>query len=135
MATDKKSHEPAKKSTEYTEKRRDLRYGVPERFQQYLTLHVKTGSQHVPAILANFSRNGILFESSVPLHAGARTECILSLSLLIFRVISFWIDVKYCYKDANSYIIGASIDTIGDKAWFDLFEEIHDFIAENKKSE
>jgi hypothetical protein len=116
------------------EKRREERFGVPGRCQGYLSLHVKTGGSHIPAVLANFSRNGILFESTLPLETGACTECILSLSLLLNRVISFWITVKYCYKNDNSYIIGAEISTITDHAWFDFFEEIYDFIVVNKES-
>jgi hypothetical protein len=116
------------------EKRHEKRFAVPDRCQGYLSLHIKAGGSHIPAVLANFSRNGILFESSAPLQKGARTECILSLSLLLNRVISFPITVKYCYMNNNSYIIGAEIDTIGDQTWFSFFEEIYDFIAVNKES-
>ena len=97
-----------------------------------MTLHVKTDNQFLPAALANFSRNGILFESSAPFVAGGSADCIITLSLLMVRVISFRINVKYCFKHQSSYIIGASIHAIGDEIWFDLFEEIHDFISEHK---
>ena len=56
-------------------------------------------------------------------------ECIISVSLLLSREVSFGIEVKYCYADHGSHILGASIDTISDEVWFDAFVEVHDFIV------
>jgi len=110
-------------------KRREKRYNVPDSCRQYIKLQVKSGNEFVPAILGNFSRNGILFECPVSFNKGMHTECILSISLLLSREISFGIEVKYCYTDKDSYIMGASIDTISDQVWFDVFVEVHDFIV------
>ena len=111
------------------DKRRGKRYNVPDSCRQYIKLQVKSGNEFVPAILGNFSRNGILFECPVSFNKGMHTECILSISLLLSREISFGIEVKYCYTDKDSYIMGASIDTISDQVWFDVFVEVHDFIV------
>ncbi len=110
-------------------KRRETRYNVPDSCQQYIKLQVKSGNEFVPAILGNFSRSGILFECPVSFNKGMHTECVISVSLLLSREISFGIEVKYCYKDKGSYIMGASIDTISDEVWFDVFVEVHDFIV------
>jgi hypothetical protein len=110
-------------------KRREERYNVPDSFQQYIKLQVKSGDEFVPAILGNFSRSGILFECPVSFSKGMHTECVISISLLLSREISFGIEVKYCYVDKDSYIMGASIDTISDETWFDVFVEVHDFIV------
>jgi len=110
-------------------KRREKRYNVPDSCQQYIKLQVKSGNEFVPAILGNFSRNGILFECPVSFSKGMHTECVISISLLLSREISFGIEVKYCYTDKDSYIMGASIDTISDQVWFDVFVEVHDFIV------
>lgn len=110
-------------------KRREKRYNVPDSCQKYIKLQVKSGNEFVPAILGNFSRNGILFECPVPFSKGMHTECVISISLLLSREISFGIEVKYCYMDKDSYIMGASIDTISDQVWFDVFVEVHDFIV------
>lgn len=116
------------------EKRREERYGVPDRFKRYMKLDVRAEGRQVPAVLANFSRSGILFESEVPLDAGSRAECILSLSLLVVRDIAFSIQVKYCLRNDRSYVIGAAIDAIADDSWFSVFEEIHDFIVLRKNA-
>ena len=111
------------------EKRREKRYEVAETFQQFIKLQVKSGNEFVPAILGNFSRNGILFECPVSFSKGEHTECVISISLLLAREISFEIEVKYCFADAGSHITGAAIDTISDEAWFDAFVEVHDMIV------
>ena len=113
------------------EKRREKRYDVPDACQKYIELRVKGGEDFVPAILGNFSRSGILFESPASFAQGEKSECVLAISLLLSRAISFGIEVKYCYADRGrgSYITGASIHSISDETWFDVFEEVHDFIV------
>lgn len=114
---------------EIAEKRREKRYEVPDSCQQYIKLRVKSGNEFVPAILGNFSRKGILFECPVSFSRGERTECIMSITLLLSREISFGIEVSYCYADHGSHIMGASIDTISDEIWFNVFVDVHDFIV------
>jgi hypothetical protein len=60
---------------------------------------------------------------------GEHTECIISISLLLAREISFGIEIRYCYADQVSHITGASIDTISDEIWFDAFVEVYDLIV------
>ncbi len=135
MANEIKREPPAGGSQDdMNDKRREKRYDVPDAFQQYIKLHVKSGDELVPAILGNFSRNGILFECPVSFSKGTQAECIMSISLLPSREISFFIEVKYCYADKGSHIIGASISTISDEIWFDVFVEAHDFIVLRKGS-
>ncbi len=111
------------------EKRRENRYNVPDACRQYIKLWVKSGNEFVPAILGNFSRSGILFECPRSFSQGMHTECIISISFLFSRKISFGIEVRYCYEDHGSYIMGASLDSISDGTWFDVFVEVHDFIV------
>lgn len=114
---------------DFEERRREKRYDVSGAFQKYVKLQVKSGSEFVPAVLGNFSRNGILFESLVPFNQGEHTTCVLSISLVLSREISFGIEIRYCYADHGSHITGASIDTISDGTWFDAFVEVHDLIV------
>lgn len=120
-----------------SEKRREQRYDVPDACHKYIKLQVRSGNEFVPAILGNFSRNGILFECPVAFSKGARTQCVLAISLLLSREISFTIQVMYCYEDkeSGSYLMGASIDSISDNQWFDVFVEVHDFIVVRKGCE
>ena len=116
------------------EKRREKRYAAPPGSQEYIKLQVKNGSGFVPAALANFSRSGILFTSPVPFIKGQQARCILSVSLLLSRDVSFDVEIKYCYADNGSHITGASIDAISDNVWFDVFVEVYDFIVLRKGS-
>jgi PilZ domain len=135
MADETDRHKPTEDLQKtHGEQRREERYNVPEAYKGYIKLNVKNRNEFVPAILGNFSRNGILFECPVSFDKGMRTECMLAISLLLSREISFGIEVKYCYADKGSYIMGASIDTISDEVWFDVFVEVHDFIVLRKRS-
>jgi hypothetical protein len=102
---------------------------VPDACQEHIGLQVKSGNDFVPALLGNFSRNGILFESPVPFRQGVHAECIVTISFLPTREISFGIEVRYCYADHGSHITGAAVDTISDEKWFDVLVDAHDFIV------
>ncbi len=45
------------------------------------------------------------------------------------REILFGIEVKYCYENKGTFIIGASIHAISQDAWFDAFEKLFDMIV------
>jgi PilZ domain len=136
MTNKMEGRSPTGGSPEYNnEKRREKRYDIPDACRQDIKLRVKNGNEFVPAILANVSRNGILFECPVSFSKGMQTECILSISLRLAQEISFVIEVRYCYADNGSHITGASIVSISDEVWFDVFVEAHDLIVLNKGSE
>ena len=65
---------------------------------------------------------------------GEHVECIISISLPLSREVSFGVEINYCYADHGSHILGASIDTISDETWFDVFVEVYDFIVLRKGS-
>jgi len=135
MADDTDNHSLAADSQKaHGKQRREERYDVPSAFKQYIKLYVKYSNEFVPATLGNFSRSGILFECPVSFDKGMRTECRVAISLLLAREISFGIEVKYCYADRGSYIMGASIDTISDEVWFEVFVDVHDFLVLRKGS-
>ncbi len=116
------------------EKRLEQRYEVPAVYRRYIQLRVKAGSDFVPAILNNFSRHGILFECMTPLGVDTHTDCILSMSSLLSRDISFGIVIKHCVKKDTVFLIGGVVETIADETWFNVFAEVHDFIVERKDS-
>jgi len=133
MADKTEKNSPASGSPEeVAEKRREKRYAVTGDIQKYVKLRVKSGNEFVPAILGNFSRNGILFECPASYSQGEHAECSIALCLLLSREIAFGIMVKYCYADQGSYITGAAIDTISDETWFDAFVEVHDLIVQRQ---
>ena len=119
---------------ESADRRREKRYDVAAALQKYIKLQVKRGNETVPAILGNFSRNGILFECPLSFEEGDHAECVMTISLKHSREISFRIGVKYCYADHGSHITGASIDTISDEKWFDSFVDAHDQIVQHQGS-
>jgi hypothetical protein len=111
------------------DQRKEPRYNVPDPCQQYINLKVKRGTELVPAVIGNFSRNGILFECPLQFSKGDRAECVLRVDLVISREITFGVEVKYCYENKGTFINGAAIYAISEDTWFDVFEEIFDFVA------
>jgi hypothetical protein len=116
------------------DKRLDKRYEVPGFYHRYIQLRVKAGNNFVPAVLNNFSRHGILFECTEPFDVDTHAECVISISRLLSRDISFGITVKYCKKNEQAFRVGAIIETVADATWFNVFVEIHDFIAQRQDS-
>jgi PilZ domain len=116
------------------DRRRYQRFEVPAVYQRYIKLRVKAGNDFIPASLSNFSRRGILFECAAPFDIDKHTECIISASLLLSQDISFGIAVKYCKKKEQVFRIGATIETVADATWFNVFAEIHDFIVQRQDS-
>jgi hypothetical protein len=111
------------------DQRKEPRYEVPDPCRKYITFKVKKGAEVVPAVIGNFSRHGILFECPLQFETGDRAECVLRVDLVLARELTFGIEVKYCYENKGSYIMGASIFAISEESWFDAFEEIFDFIV------
>ncbi len=109
--------------------RKEQRHEIPDPCRKYLTFTVKQGQEPITAVIGNFSRNGILFECPRKFAAGDRTDCSLRLNMSNPREITFGIEVKYCYENKGTFIIGASIDTISHDKWFDAFEKLFDMIV------
>src|SRR5574340_11616 len=110
------------------DRRKEQRHEIPDPCRQYLSLTVRQGKEAEPAVIGNFSRNGILFESTRRFGAGDRAECSLALKKAAPREITFGIVVSYCYENKGSFIIGASVHEISQEKWFDAFEQPFDMI-------
>jgi hypothetical protein len=111
------------------DQRKEPRYSVPDPCKQYLTFKVKKGGELVPGVIGNFSRHGILFECPVKFDKGEQAECVLRVNLTLNREITFEVDIKYCYENKGSFIMGGPIHSISKETWFDAFEKIFDFIV------
>ena len=112
------------------DKRKEQRHDIPDPCRKYLTFTVTKEKERVPAVIGNFSRNGILFECPRQFAAGDRADCSLRVDRgATPREIMFGIEVKYCYPNKNTFIIGASIHTISQDKWFDAFEKLFDMIV------
>jgi len=109
--------------------RKEQRHAIPDPCRKYLTFTVTPGQELVPAVIANFSRNGILFECSRQFTVGDRTECSLRVNTATPREITFGIEVRYCYENKSTFITGASIHAISQDKWFDAFEKLFDMIV------
>ena len=88
------------------DKRKEQRHEIPDPSRKYLTFTVAQGQDRVKAVIGNFSRNGILFESPRQFKAGDRAECSLRVNTSNPREITFGIVVMYCYDNKGTFITG-----------------------------
>ncbi|MDH4161798.1 MAG: PilZ domain-containing protein [Nitrospirota bacterium] len=109
--------------------RKEPRHDIPDPCRKYLTFTVRHDKEQVAAVIGNFSRNGILFESCRQFAVGDRTECCLRLNKANSREITFGIEVMYCYENKGVFITGASVHEISQHKWFDAFEQLFDMIV------
>ena len=109
--------------------RKEQRHEIPDPCRKYLTFTVTQEQGPAPAVIGNFSRNGILFECSRKFAVGDRAECALRVNTATPREITFGIEVRYCYENKDTYITGASIHAISRGKWFDAFEKLFDMIV------
>lgn len=127
-----KAAEKAGRGGNFHEKRNYERYRIPAVYQRYISLRVRTGASHVSAVLLNFSRHGLMFESAAEYDEGSLGEGVISAPKLLTRDIAFSFRVKYCKAGSNSFEIGAEIESLADEVWFNIFMEVHDFIVARK---
>lgn len=128
----RKAAEKAGHGGSFHEKRSYERFRIPAVYQRYISLRVRKGEAFMPAVLLNFSRHGVMFESAEPYGEGASAECVISAPKLLSRDIAFSLRVKYCKPGSGSYEIGAEIENPADATWFDIFMEVHDFVVARK---
>jgi len=109
--------------------RKEERHEIPDPCRKYLLFTVMHKREPMTAVIGNFSRNGILFECTRQFAVGDRAECSLRVITATPREITFGIEVKYCYENKGTFIIGASIHAISKDKWFDAFEKLFDMIV------
>ena len=114
------------------DRRREIRYTVPEIYRFYFIFKIKTGDSFTSSALLDFSRHGIKLKSPIRIESDSILECKISVPASLKKEIDFKIKVKYCSADdtTNDFIIGGEIVEIQDELWFNVFEKVHDFIRD-----
>ena len=116
-----------------TERRKEVRYGVPDIYQNYVTFKIKKDSnEFVPGKLIDFSLHGIQIKNSTPLATGSTIECLISIPKSLSKEIPFSARINYCIQDEldEDYLMGAEIINTDDRLWLVIFSKVHDFINE-----
>jgi PilZ domain len=115
------------------ERRKEIRYGVPEIYQKYVTFKIrKDPGEFVPVELLDFSLYGIKMKDSFVWAVDSPMECVISAPKSLTREIPFSAKVKYCIQNeqGEGYLIGAEIIQNGDHLWLNIFSKVHDYINE-----
>lgn len=118
----------ALKQVDLDERRKEHRYTAPAIYQKYITLKANDDA----ACLVDFSRNGIGFVTLQEMKIGECVECSLFVPLSMSHEVLLTVEVRYCQEINGEYIIGSSLKKIEDEVWFELFNEVHNYIVKNE---
>jgi hypothetical protein len=114
-----------------TERRKEIRYGVPEIYQKYITFKIKKDPNEFLSVkLLDFSLKGIKMKIPFVLAVDSTIECLISIPKSLTKEILFSVKINYCIQDESDgeYLIGAEIIQTSNTIWLNLFSKVHDFI-------
>jgi len=128
----KENEKKADSSGRTVEKRRESRYAVSPAGPRYIEMKVRTEDEYVPVVIDNLSRHGIQFQSPFPFGCESHAECLISISQSLSKDLEFSILIKHCSRNGEVFICGATVETVTDATWFDIFVEVHNYIVQRK---
>jgi len=109
------------------ERRKEQRYPVPAIYQKYITIEAYGND----ICLIDFSRSGLGFVSLKELKVGTCIDCVLSAPRSLSQKVRLTVEVRFCKEISDEYVIGSLIKKVEDELWFDLFQEVHDYILKH----
>lgn len=112
------------------EKRKEMRYPLPEIYQKYIGLSIHVHGSVISVQLLNFSQSGMQFKSPEDLAVGSVIEGIFFTERHpIKKGVSFIAVVRHCSKLDEGFNVGVQITAVQDDSTLDFFMDVHDFIV------
>ena len=116
------------KQSNSEERRKERRCPVPAIYRKYITMETD-GSD---VCLVDFSKSGIGFVTLRELKVGTLIDCVLSAPRSLSQKVKLTVEIRFCREINGEYIIGSLIKKVDDELWFDLFQEVHDYILHHE---
>lgn len=110
------------------EKRKEVRYPLPNYLRDSIGVKIKLAGAAAPAVLVNFSQSGLQIKSAEPLAVGSRIECCLALPHPAENEVTFKATVRY--SSGGGGFAGAQIEEVSGVKVFNFFNNVHYFIME-----
>jgi hypothetical protein len=120
--------------TAQAEKRKELRFPLPQASHKYLSMHILLPEGPLPVTIMNFSQSGIQFRSPSPIGINDIHEYTIQTYHIISKETRFKAQIKYLAREKEGFIAGAHIEEIEDRQTFNFFNDIYDFIFEIQKT-
>jgi len=110
------------------ERRKEQRCAVPAIYQKYITMEANGRD----VCLIDFSKSGLAFVSLQKLKVGTCTDCVLSAPRSLSQKVKLTVEIRHCKEISGEYMIGSLIKKVDDELWFDLFQEVHNYILNHE---
>ncbi len=113
--------------TQYQEKRKEIRYPLPEILQRYIELIIDAEGRILNGHITNLSQHGLQFITDQALQPGSLYNIRLS-SRRAGNQTVIKVRIAYCIKKDQNYICGASIIDMPDDLSFNFFRYVVELI-------
>ncbi|MCX7794065.1 MAG: PilZ domain-containing protein [Thermodesulfovibrionales bacterium] len=108
------------------EKRRHLRYPVPEVIRRYINLTIDAEGKMIEGIITNISQQGLQFIIKEPLKPGKIYSLKISTIRTASKELILKIKVVYCKRNGVNFISGAFVAEMPDELSFNFFKNVLD---------
>ncbi len=116
---------------ESNEKRREIRYPLPDDYRKYITITTEINGSMLTMELINFSKRGFQALSPALLKEGTVHTFTLITEHSMKKHLTLNATIRYCGAEKdNGYLIGAEIEKVSDSPDFNFFNNVFGFIEE-----
>lgn len=123
---------PIPKETDLKEKRKEIRYPLPEFFQQYINLYIDAEGLMLNGQITNISQQGLQFITPKPLKTGMICNLKITSTRTANKNLFLKVRITYSLQKEESYISGASIIELYDDSSFNFFKYVIDLLYYSK---
>lgn len=120
------SPEPLRQSL--NERRREIRYPLPETIQKYIDLSIDAHGRMLAGIITNLSQQGLQFITTEPVKPGMIYDLKLSSTRATGKDLFLKIKTVYCNRNEDKFISGAFIVEMPDDLSFNFFKNVLDLL-------
>ncbi len=125
------SPEPLRYSPD--ERRREMRYPLPEAIQKYIDLTIDVEGRMLGGTITNLSQQGLQFMTTEPLRPGMIYDLKLSSTRSTGKDLFLKIKTVYCNRNEDKFISGAFIVEMPDELSFNFFKNVLDLLLRAPK--
>jgi hypothetical protein len=111
-----------------SEKRKEIRYPVPEILSEKISVRVKRSGEIMPVRLTNFSQSGLQIKSPEPLDIDHLGEFSIASADTEARELTLKASIRYCWEQDGKFVMGARIEELLGSATFNFFTNVYDLM-------
>lgn len=116
------------------EKRREIRYPLPDAFTEDFKTQIKMNCAPMPSALVNYSQSGVQLMTPEPIGPGSVIECRLSAGTSNngSKGVPFKAKIVYSVESMDGFVTGAKLEEVFGSPVFNFFNSVHGLIIETQ---